>query len=216
MGEKAHSTWIYSGLGWWVQDAPCSAGREALASWEGRQGRLQQTQVQSLPCWIPAQSGVLSPPLPPPCGPLTGAPWNVEDGVWPFFSSVGRQSRPGAWGSEIVDGAGKILGGSLLVTPLLCSITKAIKIIFTDTQEKSSKLRKKKKDLITSSIRLNGFLMSLSEGHRCSANILLGLTACYGQVTWGKPMRYNDWPIRQDDPEGYSLNAYRKSKQFCA
>lgn len=77
----------------------------------------------------------------------------------------------------------------MLVTPLLRSITKAIKIIFTDTQEKSSKLRKKgkkkKKKMISlpSSIRLNGFLMSLSEGHPCSVNILLGLTACYGQVT---------------------------------
>ena len=144
MGEKAQPTWIYSGLGWWVQDAPSSAGREALSSWEGRQGRLQQGQVQSLPCWIPAQCGVLSSPLPPPCGLLTGAPWNVEDGIQPFFS-VGRWRRAGARGSEILDGAGKILGGSLLVTPLLRSITKTIKILFTDTQEKSSKLRKKAK-----------------------------------------------------------------------
>ena len=175
----------------------------------GGRGRLRQAQGQSLPCWIPAQRGVLSATRPPPCGPLTGVPWNVEDGVRPFFSSVGRWSRPGARGSEILDGAGKMVVLCWWY-PCYAPLQRPLKSysqILRKSLPNSEKKAKKKMIALPSSIRLNGFLMSLSEGHQCSANILVWLTACYGQVTWGKSMRYNDWPIRQDDPEGYSLNA---------
>lgn len=87
----------------------------------------------------------------------------------PFHS--GRGSTPGSRGSEThpktIHCVSSLLDGSTVATPILCTITKPIKIVFTDTPEKFSKLRDKAKNRISLpfNIRLNDFLTSKSEGH---------------------------------------------------